>query len=55
MFTLLAYLDPGTGSLLIQALVGGSAGLMVFARYLWESVGFAKFPAKAAQRESHRV
>lgn len=32
-----AYLDPGSGSLLLQALVGGSAGAIVFARYLWQT------------------
>ncbi len=32
---LLAYFDPGSASLLMQALVGGGAGLIVFARYLW--------------------
>jgi len=37
MSPLLAYFDPGSGSLLVQLLVGGSAGLIVFARYLWES------------------
>ena len=37
MSALLAYFDPGSGSLLLQVLVGGSAGLFVFARYLWES------------------
>ena len=37
MSALLAYFDPGSGSLLLQVLVGGSAGLIVFARYLWES------------------
>ena len=37
MSVLLAYFDPGSGSLLVQMLVGGSAGLIVFARYLWES------------------
>ena len=36
-FELLAYFDPGSGSLLIQMLVGGSAGLFVFAKYLWNS------------------
>jgi hypothetical protein len=34
--TVLAYFDPGAGSLLLQALVGGAAGLMVFGRYLME-------------------
>jgi len=37
MSALLAYFDPGSGSLLLQVLVGGSAGLVVFAKYLWES------------------
>lgn len=35
--TTLAYLDPGTGSMLLQAIVGGSAGLFVFVRHLWRS------------------
>ena len=34
----LAYFDPGSGSLVLQAIVGGTAGLVVFARYLWETV-----------------
>jgi hypothetical protein len=33
----LAYFDPGSGSLLMQAVVGGTAGLLVFAKYLWDS------------------
>jgi hypothetical protein len=37
MFTILAYFDPGPGSLLVQAIVGGTAGLLVFGRYLWNS------------------
>ena len=35
VISLLAYLDPGTGSLLLQALVGGFAGFWVFLRYVW--------------------
>ncbi len=38
MSVLLAYFDPGSGSLLLQVIVGGTAGLFVFARYLWESM-----------------
>ncbi|HEY2253178.1 MAG TPA: hypothetical protein VGH74_19025 [Planctomycetaceae bacterium] len=38
MSGVLAYFDPGSGSLLLQLLVGGSAGLLVFARYLWERI-----------------
>lgn len=37
MSIVIAYFDPGAGSLLMQALVGGTAGLLVFGRYLWES------------------
>jgi hypothetical protein len=36
-FFQLAYLDPGTGSMLLQAIVGGSAGMIVFFRHLWRS------------------
>ena len=34
---ILAYFDPGAGSLLLQALVGGGAGFLVFARYAWNT------------------
>jgi hypothetical protein len=37
MFTVLGYFDPGSGSLLVQAIAGGAAGLLVFAKYLWDS------------------
>ncbi|MCX7385793.1 MAG: hypothetical protein NTX48_03925 [Planctomycetales bacterium] len=40
--TPIAYLDPGTGSMLLQAIVGGSAGLFVFVRYLWRSFRYAE-------------
>lgn len=36
---MLAYFDPGSGSMLVQVLVGGVAGLAVFARYLWDHFG----------------
>ena len=35
---ILAYLDPGAGSLLLQALVGGFAGLFVVARHFFRMV-----------------
>ena len=31
----LAYFDPGSGSLVLQSLVGGTAGFLVFGKYLW--------------------
>lgn len=45
---ILAYFDPGSGSLVVQALVGGAAGLFVFARYLWDSAP-AFFRARKAR------
>ena len=30
-----AYLDPGTGSMILQILVGGVAGLAVAGRFYW--------------------
>lgn len=44
MCALLAYFDPGSGSLLLQMLLGGSAGLFVFARYVWEQVSSRNGP-----------
>ncbi len=35
--SIFAYLDPGTGSMLLQAIVGGSAGFYVFVRHVWRS------------------
>lgn len=32
------YLDPGTGSMILQVLVGGLAGLAAFAKYRWGSI-----------------
>ncbi len=40
-FSTLAYLDPGTGSMLLQAIVGGSAGLFVLIRHVWRSFRYA--------------
>ena len=35
MTTLIAYLDPGSGSLLLQALVGGAAAVGVMGKLYW--------------------
>ena len=37
MIEILAYFDPGPGSLLVQAIVGGLAGLAVFGKYFWNA------------------
>lgn len=33
-----AYLDAGTGTLLLQLLAGGIAGVVAFAKFRWKSV-----------------
>jgi hypothetical protein len=33
-----AYLDPGTGSMLVQLLVGGAAAVAVTAKFYWRRV-----------------
>jgi len=34
--TLLGYFDPGSGSILLQVVVGGFAGGFVLVRYAWD-------------------
>jgi hypothetical protein len=43
----LGYLDAGSGSLLLQLLIGGIAGLATYARFRWHTVKgwFQKAPA----------
>jgi hypothetical protein len=48
----LAYFDPGSGSLLMQTLVGGAAGLLVFVKYLWEAA--PSLLARRRRRQSSR-
>jgi hypothetical protein len=36
-----AYLDPGTGSFVLQMLLGGIAGVMVVVRLYWEKLKLA--------------
>jgi hypothetical protein len=50
---LLAYFDPGSGSLVLQAIVGGTAGLFVFAKYMWDIMpSFLRRRSAANDRES---
>lgn len=46
----LAYLDPGAGSLLMQALVGGAAGLLVAFRHFWKTVRYSRQSDSADHR-----
>ncbi len=34
----IAYLDPGTGSLVLQLIIGGVAGVMAFLKFRWHTV-----------------
>lgn len=36
-----AYLDPGTGSFILQMLLGGVAGMLVVGRLYWEKLKLA--------------
>jgi hypothetical protein len=38
MACLFAYLDAGTGSMILQALMGGFAGFMVLSRIAWQNL-----------------
>ena len=55
----LAYLDPGTGSLIIQGLIAAFAGAAIALRAYWKriqrSLGFppAKVEEKDTEREAH--
>lgn len=46
-----AYLDPGTGAFLIQALLGGVAGVMVVGRIYWSRIKafFRRSPTKTPE------
>jgi hypothetical protein len=41
-----AYLDPGSGSMVVQALLAGVAGLLVALKFLWHRIAalFKKDP-----------
>ena len=51
METAWAYLDPGTGSLIVQSLIAGAAGAMVVGRLYWDKLkGF--FGVKSSNNEA---
>lgn len=50
MRVLLAYLDAGTGTLLLQLLAGGIAGVAAFVKFRWRTVkGWLRREEKAEQ------
>ena len=48
--SLFAYIDAGTGSMLLQMLAGGVAGIAVMAKLYWRR--FKRFITGANRRES---
>ncbi len=48
-----AYLDPGTGSMLVQMLLGGVAGAMVIGKLYWHQVKaiFGRRPQEISDQE----
>jgi hypothetical protein len=51
MLHVFAYLDAGTGSMILQALMGGFAGLVVLSRVVWQSF-FSRSASAGRQGES---
>ena len=51
---LIGYLDPGTGSVILQAILGGVAGLALTAKLWWWRVvsSFRRDPQTDAQAEA---
>jgi hypothetical protein len=47
MGSLFAYLDPGSGSMILQAVVGGVAAVAVFGKMYWRR--FQRFLGKKEQ------
>ena len=46
-----AYIDPGAGSLLIQLLIGGLAGVAALVKFRWNRIkaAFSKKPQEESQ------
>ena len=51
-----AYVDPGTGGMLIQLATGGAAGLAVLVRLYWNRVreNLGRRPQPDAEGQQHR-
>ena len=48
----LGYLDPGSGSMLLQVLLGGAVGLIVVVKLYWNNILSLLHIRKAASKES---
>lgn len=45
-----AYLDPGTGSMLLQLILGGIAGVLIVARLYWSRLKRLLFSSRSSQK-----
>lgn len=45
-----AYLDPGTGSMLLQLILGGIAGVLIVARLYWSRLKRLLFSRRSSQK-----
>ena len=45
-----AYLDPGTGSMLLQLVLGGIAGVLIVARLYWLRLKRLLFSSRSSQK-----
>ena len=44
MISIIAYLDPGTGSIIIQSIVAGMLGIAVAIKMFWQRIiGYIRF------------
>ena len=52
MINLLAYIDPGSGGIIIQSIVAGFVGIGVALKIFWQRiVGFIRFGSKNSEKE----
>ena len=52
----LAYIDPGTGSMILQLLLGGVAGALLIGKMYWQKLlAFFRPDSKASQDEAEET
>ena len=51
----LAYIDPGTGSMILQLVLGGIAGALVVGKMYWQKLlAFFRNSSKTSQKETEK-
>lgn len=53
MLPIIAYLDPGSGSLVLQMLIGGILGAIVFFKLMWQRIkrGIARMLGRPVEED----